>query len=75
MNRNAGVGRFAWGRTQQGGRNKIWSSAVVVAGLVLTLGGALSWGGPPPPPNNDVSDDNENTAGGTGALLGDFREK
>src|SRR5262245_36934571 len=48
--------------------NKALSRAVVVAGLVLTLGAAVSWSGPPPPTNNDVSDDNGNTAGGTDAL-------
>jgi hypothetical protein len=47
--------------------NRVLSSAVVVAGLVFTLGGALSWGAPPPP-LNDFSDGNGNTAGGTSAL-------
>src|SRR5215471_14679649 len=46
--------------------NRVLSSAVVVAGLVLTLGGATSWG--QVPPTNDKSDANFNTGGGTGAL-------
>ena len=47
--------------------NKVLCRSVVVAGLVLTLSGAVSWGGPPP---NNVSSDPVlfNTAGGTGAL-------
>jgi hypothetical protein len=46
--------------------NRVVSSAVV-AGLVLTLGGAVSWAGPAP--NNDPSDNVlRNTAGGTSAL-------
>src|SRR5262249_606571 len=48
--------------------NRVLSSAIVVAGLVLTLSGVASWAVSPPPPNNDVSDDNGNTAGGTDAL-------
>jgi len=42
-------------------------SAIVVAGLVFMLGGALSWGGPPP---NIVQSDTalHNTARGTNAL-------
>src|SRR5262249_24058882 len=45
---------------------KIRRNAVVVACLVLALGGAASWAGPP---NNDVSDAYGNTAGGTKALV------
>jgi hypothetical protein len=45
--------------------NRSWSNAFVIAGLILMLGGAPSWGAPP---NNDVSDAAGNTAGGTGAL-------
>ena len=46
--------------------NKVWSSAVVVAGLVLTLGGAASWG--QVPSTNDTSDNFGNTGSGTDAL-------
>jgi hypothetical protein len=46
--------------------NRVLSSAIVVAGLVVTLGGAISWG--QVPATNDTSDDNGNTAGGLGAL-------
>jgi hypothetical protein len=46
--------------------NKVLRSAVVVAGLVLTLGGAVSWG--QVPATNDKSDTHGNTGGGTGAL-------
>jgi len=46
--------------------NRCWGNAVVLAGLILMLGGAPSWGAPP---NNDVSDAAGNTAGGTGALF------
>ena len=53
--------------------NRVWGKAFVIAGFILMLGGAPSWGGPP---NNDVSDAAGNTAGGTGALqnnsLGDY---
>ena len=42
--------------------------AVVVVGLVLTLGGAPSWG--QDPASNDTSDSNFNTGGGSGALVG-----
>ena len=45
--------------------NRVWGKAFVLAGLILMLGGAPSWG---EPPNNDVSDAAGNTAGGTGAL-------
>src|SRR5262245_35755532 len=45
--------------------NRCWGNAVVLAGLILMLGGAPSWG--QAPPNKDVSF-NANTAGGTGAL-------
>jgi hypothetical protein len=45
--------------------NRYGSNAFVIAGLILMLGGAPSWGAPP---NNDVSDAAGNTAGGTGAL-------
>jgi hypothetical protein len=46
--------------------NKVLRSAVIVAGLVFTLG-TVSWAGPAP--NNDPSDNVlRNTAGGTGAL-------
>jgi hypothetical protein len=41
--------------------------AVVVVGLVLTLGGAPSWG--QDPSSNDTSDGNNNTGGGSGALV------
>src|SRR5262249_55239656 len=41
--------------------------AAVVAGLVLTLSGAVSWG--QVPNTNDTSDANRNTGGGTGALV------
>ncbi len=42
--------------------------AVVVIGLVLTLGGAPSWG--QDPSSNDTSDgNNNNTGGGSGALV------
>jgi hypothetical protein len=41
--------------------------AIVVVGLVLTLGGAPSWG--QNPPSNDTSDGIENTGGGYGALV------
>ena len=47
--------------------NKVLSSAVVVAGLVFTLGGAASWGAGPPPNPTD-SDNLGNTAGGRSAL-------
>src|SRR5229473_373967 len=46
--------------------NRVMSSAVVVAGLVLTLGGTASWG--QVPSSNDKSDAKSNTGGGTGAL-------
>jgi hypothetical protein len=42
------------------------SGAVIVAGLVLTLGRATSWAGPPNPTDSDPFG---NTAGGTDALL------
>ena len=45
--------------------NRCWGNAIGIAGLILMLGGAPSWGAPP---NNDVSDAAANTAGGTGAL-------
>src|SRR5262245_44685843 len=45
---------------------RVVSSAVVITGLVLTLGGATSWG--QVPSTNDTSDANNNTGGGTGAL-------
>ncbi|HKA53906.1 MAG TPA: hypothetical protein VKJ47_09625 [Candidatus Binatia bacterium] len=47
--------------------NTSYRMAVVVAGLVLTLNGALSWGGPP---YNIIDSDTEfgNTAGGSYAL-------
>jgi hypothetical protein len=41
---------------------------MVVAGLVFTLGGTVSWGGNAKPTINDFSDANQNTAGGTNAL-------
>jgi hypothetical protein len=47
--------------------NKVVSSAVVVAGLVITMGGAVSWG--QVPVGNDTSDNFRNTGGGTGALV------
>ena len=47
--------------------SKILNSALVVAGLVFTLGAAASWGDPPP--NVVASDAHGNTAGGTRALL------
>jgi len=45
--------------------NRIWGKALVVAGLILMLGGAPSWGQVPNDINSDV---NGNTAGGTNAL-------
>jgi Chaperone of endosialidase len=45
--------------------NRVWGKAFGIAGLILMLGGAPSWGAPP---NNDPSDAVGNTAGGTGAL-------
>jgi hypothetical protein len=47
--------------------NRVVSSAVVVAGLVVGLGGAMSWGDPPP---DIVPSDNKlaNTAGGSFVL-------
>ena len=45
--------------------NRVWGNAIGIAGLILMLGGAPSWGAPP---NNDASDAAANTAGGTGAL-------
>ena len=47
--------------------NRIGSRALILAGLILTLGGVSSGAGGPL--NNDVSDANLNTAGGTGALV------
>ena len=44
---------------------RVWGKAFVIAGLILMLGGAPSWGAPP---NNDESDAARNTASGTGAL-------
>jgi hypothetical protein len=46
--------------------NRVVSSAVVVAGLVFTLGGAASWG--QVPSTNDTSDAKANTGSGTGTL-------
>jgi len=46
--------------------NTFWAKALVIAGLILIVGGAPSRGAPP---NNDPSDDAGNTAGGTGALF------
>jgi Chaperone of endosialidase len=46
--------------------NKVCRSAVVVAGLVFTLGGAASWG--QVPATNDTSGSGGNTGGGSGAL-------
>ena len=43
----------------------VWGKAFGIAGLILMLGGTLSWGAPP---NNDESDALGNTAGGSGAL-------
>jgi hypothetical protein len=40
---------------------------VVVLGLVLMLAAAPSWG--QAPPSNDISDSNDNTGGGSGALV------
>lgn len=50
--------------------NQVLNSAVVVAGLVITLSGAVSWG--QVPPTNDTSDGSStgNTGGGTDALAG-----
>jgi Chaperone of endosialidase len=45
--------------------NRCWGNAIVIASVILMLGGAPSWGAPP---NNDESDPAGNTAGGTGAL-------
>jgi len=41
-------------------------TGLVIAGLMLMLGVAQSWGGPPNPTDSDA---NGNTAGGSGALL------
>ena len=46
---------------------KNYRLAIVVIGLVLTLGGAPSWG--QDPSSNDTSDGNGNTGGGSGALV------
>src|SRR5215471_19651963 len=46
--------------------NRVVSRALVVAGLVLTLGGAVSWG--QVPATNDTSDANRNTGGGRNTL-------
>ena len=46
---------------------KHYRLATVVIGLVLTLGAAPSWG--QAPPSNDTSDGNNNTGGGSGALV------
>src|SRR5215813_12781013 len=46
--------------------NRVLSRAVVVAGLVVTLGGTVSWG--QVPATNDKSDALKNTGGGTAAL-------
>src|SRR5262249_39243861 len=51
--------------TKGGVMNRAVCSVVVVA-LVLTLGGAVSWG--QVPPDNDKSDANGNTGGGRNAL-------
>src|SRR4051794_13078557 len=46
--------------------NSRYQVALVVAGLVWTLGGTTSWGGPP---NPTASDAGNNTAGGTDAVV------
>jgi hypothetical protein len=46
---------------------KPYSVSIVVLGLVLMLGAAQSWG--QAPPSNDTSDGNNNTGGGSGALV------
>jgi hypothetical protein len=46
---------------------KNYRLATVVIGLVLALGGAPSWG--QDPSSNDTSDGNDNTGGGSGALV------
>src|SRR5215831_656191 len=46
--------------------NKVLNSAVVVAGLVFMLGGAVSWG--QVPSTNDTSDAKANTGSGKGTL-------
>jgi trimeric autotransporter adhesin len=46
--------------------HRVVSSTLIVAGLVLTLGGASSWG--QVPSTNDTSDSFGNTGGGTSAL-------
>jgi hypothetical protein len=46
--------------------NKVLSTAVVVAGLAILLRGTAGWAGPP---NPTQSDNNNNTAGGTNALI------
>src|SRR5262245_7074769 len=51
---------------QGGAMNKVLSTATVIASLVLTLGGAASWG--QVPSTNDKSGSLGNTGGGTGAL-------
>ena len=47
--------------------NRNYRIAMVVAGLVLTLGGTPSWG--QVPSTNDTSDTSGNTGGGSGALV------
>jgi len=53
---------------------KTYRLATLILGLVLALGGLPSWG--QNPSSNDISDGNDNTGGGTGALVsvtsGDF---
>jgi trimeric autotransporter adhesin len=47
--------------------NRVVSRAIVVAGLVVALGGAASWG--QVPSSNDKSDNADNTGSGTQALV------
>jgi hypothetical protein len=46
---------------------KTYRFTVVALGLVLMLAAAPSWG--QAPPSNDISDGNDNTGGGSGALV------
>jgi hypothetical protein len=52
--------------SKQGPVQRMWKRAVVVTGLVLTLGAASSWG--QIPATNDTSTDFGNTGGGTETL-------
>jgi len=67
MDTHTGVVGESVGRQGQAPRTRVWRRALVVAGLVLTLGGTAGWG--QVPSTNDTSDDNGNTGGGTDALV------